>query len=147
MQDLLVKWLLRVVTEFKNGIGGEGAGGGLEKKNRMAQNFFCSSWRQSGLLEYLWLGKIPWRGAWKLTPVFLPGDCHGQKSLEGYSPQGHRELDTTEVTWHIHISLESKTVSFLSPLNLQSWTFPSVLLILLFSHAPVRDFGQKKQKN
>ena len=34
MQDLLVKWLLRVVTEFKNGIGGEGAGGGLEKKNK-----------------------------------------------------------------------------------------------------------------
>ena len=29
-------------------------------------------------------------------PVFLPGKSHGQKSLEGYSPQGHKELDTTE---------------------------------------------------
>ena len=30
------------------------------------------------------------------TPVFLPGESHGQRSLVGYSPRGHRELDTTE---------------------------------------------------
>ena len=30
------------------------------------------------------------------TPVFLPGDSHGQRSLEGYSPWGHKESDTTE---------------------------------------------------
>ena len=30
------------------------------------------------------------------TPVFLPGEFHGQRSLEGYSPWGHKELDTTE---------------------------------------------------
>ena len=29
-------------------------------------------------------------------PVFLPGEFHGQRSLVGYSPWGHRELDTTE---------------------------------------------------
>ena len=34
----------------------------------------------------LWVGKIPWRRAWPPTPVFLPGEFHGQKSLEGYSP-------------------------------------------------------------
>ena len=32
------------------------------------------------------------------TPVFLPGDAHGQRSLAGYSPQGCKESDTTEVT-------------------------------------------------
>ena len=32
------------------------------------------------------------------TPVFLPGESHGQRSLAGYSPWGHTELDTTEVT-------------------------------------------------
>ena len=32
------------------------------------------------------------------TPVFLPGECHGQRSLVGYSPRGHTEPDTTEVT-------------------------------------------------
>ena len=32
------------------------------------------------------------------TPVFLPGESHGQKSLVGYSPWSCKELDTTEVT-------------------------------------------------
>ena len=31
-------------------------------------------------------GKIPWRSAWKLTPVFLPGESYGQRNLAGYSP-------------------------------------------------------------
>ena len=30
------------------------------------------------------------------TPVFLPGEAHGQRSLVGYSPRGHEELDMTE---------------------------------------------------
>ena len=38
-----------------------------------------------------WVGKIPWRREWQPTPVFLPGE-----SLVGYSPWGHKELDTTE---------------------------------------------------
>ena len=33
-----------------------------------------------------WIGKTPWRRAWQPTPVFLPGDSHGQRSLVGYSP-------------------------------------------------------------
>ena len=45
-----------------------------------------------------WFGKIPWRRAWPPTPVFLPGESHGQRSLVGYSPRGHTESDTTEVT-------------------------------------------------
>ena len=45
-----------------------------------------------------WVGKIPWRRAWQLTPVFLPGESHGQRSPAGYSPKGCKELDMTEVT-------------------------------------------------
>ena len=45
-----------------------------------------------------WVRKIPWRRAWQPTSVFLPGESHGQRSLAGYSPWGHTELDTTEVT-------------------------------------------------
>ena len=33
-----------------------------------------------------WIGKIPWRRAWQATPVFLPGESHGQRRLAGYSP-------------------------------------------------------------
>ena len=42
--------------------------------------------------------KIPWRRAWQSTPVFLPAESHGQRTLEGYSPWGCKELDTAEVT-------------------------------------------------
>ena len=35
-----------------------------------------------------WVGKIPWRRKWQPTPVLLPGKCHGQRSLMGYSPRG-----------------------------------------------------------
>ena len=39
---------------------------------------------------------IPWRRKWQPTPIFLPGESHGQRSLVGYSPWGHKESDTTE---------------------------------------------------
>ena len=41
-----------------------------------------------------WVRKIPWGRAWHPTPVFLPGEPHEQRSLVGYSPQGHKESDT-----------------------------------------------------
>ena len=44
------------------------------------------------------LGRIPWRRRWHPTPVFLPGKFHGQRSLAGYSPWGHKEWGTTEAT-------------------------------------------------
>ena len=42
------------------------------------------------------VGKIPWRREWQPTPVFLPGESHGQKGLVGYSPWGCKQSDTTE---------------------------------------------------
>ena len=42
-----------------------------------------------------WVRKVPWRREWQPTPVFLPGEFHGQKSLVIYSPWGYRESDTT----------------------------------------------------
>ena len=43
-----------------------------------------------------WVRKIPWRRKWQPTPVFLPGESHGRRSLVGYSPRGRKESDTTE---------------------------------------------------
>ena len=54
-----------------------------------------------------WFGKIPWSRKWQLTPVFLPGKPHGQRSLEGYSPWGCKESDTTE---------QLSTLSYIPPL-------------------------------
>ena len=45
-----------------------------------------------------WVRKIPWRRKWQPTPVFSPGESHGQRNLVGYSPWGHKELDMTETT-------------------------------------------------
>ena len=45
--------------------------------------------------------EIPWSRKWQPAPLFLPVEFHGQRSLEGYSPWGHKELDTTEHT-HTH---------------------------------------------
>ena len=39
-----------------------------------------------------WVRKIPWRRKWQPTPVFLPGESHGQRSLAGYSPWGPKRV-------------------------------------------------------
>ena len=52
-----------------------------------------------------WVGKIPWRRKWQPTPVFLPGESHGQRSLVGYNQWGCKESDTIEHTYtrtHTH---------------------------------------------
>ena len=48
-------------------------------------------------------GSIPGSGrpleeGWQPTPVLLPGEFHGQRSLAGYSSHGHKDLDTTGAT-------------------------------------------------
>jgi len=42
------------------------------------------------------VGNITWGREWQPTPVFLSGEFHGQRSLAGYSPWGHKESDTTK---------------------------------------------------
>ena len=53
-----------------------------------------------------WVGKIAWRREWQPSPVFLPGNFHGQRSLAGYSPWDRKELDTNE---RLTLSLSSKS--------------------------------------
>ena len=67
-----------------------------------------------------WVGKIPWSRKWQPTPVFLPGKFHGQRSLAGYSPWGHRESDTTEHECG-HIMLCSLCTHFVE-CSLYDWT-------------------------
>ena len=53
-----------------------------------------SDGKHAGDLFDPWVGKIPWRRKWQPTPVFLPGESHGQGSPVGYSPWGRKESDT-----------------------------------------------------
>ena len=48
----------------------------------------CRSCKRPGFNP--WVGKIPWRRKWQPTPVFLPGESHGQRSPVGYNPWGRR---------------------------------------------------------
>ena len=51
-------------------------------------------WQQCGRPGFdPWVGKTPWRREWQPTPVFLLGEFHGQRSLVGYSPRGHKQSD------------------------------------------------------
>ena len=55
------------------------------------------------------VGKIPWKRAWQPSPVFLPREFLEQRSLVGYSPQGHKGLDMTEATSHTHTHTHTHT--------------------------------------
>ena len=52
-----------------------------------------------------WVRKIPWRRKWQPNPVFLLGESHGQRSLVGYSPWGHKELDATYQLNFFHLTV------------------------------------------
>ena len=49
----------------------------------------CQSWRRR---FDPWVGKIPWRRVWQTTPVFLPGELHGQRRMAGCSLWGHNRV-------------------------------------------------------
>ena len=52
-----------------------------------------------------WIKKIPWRGNWQPTPVFLPGKPHGQRSMAVYSPWGCKDLITKQLPQHLYLSV------------------------------------------
>ena len=71
-------------------------------------NFFSGKWNFFYLFRCIY-GIIFWRSEWQSTPVFLPGEFHGQRSLAGYSPCGRKESDTTErlTQTHTHTHTEN----------------------------------------
>ena len=64
--------------QLRKGGKREGFPGGASGKEPACQ---CRRYKRHGFDP--WISKIPWRRTWQPTPVFLPGECHGQKSLEG----------------------------------------------------------------
>ena len=71
--------------------------------------------------------KIPWRRQWLTTPVFLSGELHGQRSLVGYSPWGHRvrhdwatNIFTFKTIYLERTSLVAQTVKCL-PTMWETW--------------------------
>ena len=74
---------------------------GLKQYKGFPSGFLkCRTCRRLGFDP--WVRKILWRRAWQPTPVFLPGESHWQRSLEGYSPWGQKSQ-----TWLKQLSTHS----------------------------------------
>ena len=80
-----------------------------------------------------WIEKILWRRKWQSTPVFLPGEFHGQGILVGYSPWSCKVLDTTEQLTHMslyHVFIcifLSVSFDYIFISSLINWLFNSIL--------------------
>ena len=84
-----------------------GLPGGASGKESACQ---CRRHRSCGFNP--WARKIPWRRKCQPTLVFLPGESHGQRSLVGYSPWGHKESDTTEWLTHTTCGSDGKASAY-----------------------------------
>ena len=80
----------------------------LVVRNQFANAGKCERCERLGFNP--WVRKIPWSRKWQPTPVFLPGESYGQRSLVGYSPWGRKELDmTVSVCVHPHVPAPART--------------------------------------
>ena len=71
-----------------------------------------------------WVGKIPWKGKWQPTPVFLPGESHGQRGLVGCSPWGLQRIpDMTESAQHARTHSPCAPSPVLQALHHLLWSF------------------------
>ena len=85
-----------------------------------------------------WVETIPWRRAWQRTPLFLPGESHGQRSLGGWLSIGLQSL--TQLKW-LHTQTHIKAYILTWPdFSFEGFTFP--FLPFAFQIFPPIIFGQ-----
>ena len=67
-----------------------------------------------------------WRRQWHPTPVLLPGESHGWRSLVGWGPWGREESDTTErLRFHFHFHPLEKEMA--TPSSVLAWRIPGTV--------------------
>ena len=93
-----------------------------------------------------WVGKIPLRRAWQPTAVSLPGESHGQRSLEGCSPWGPKMSDTTEATEHTSLLRASESLKRLFTIRKHLQCHPRVTVSFILFHLHVGVKFQSKQR-
>ena len=107
----------------------------------VVKNSTCQQRRRKRWGFDSWVEKTPCGKKWQPSPVFLPGESHGQRSLVGYSPWGLKELDTMEwLSTHTHTA-QPKTkgtweerifgtvTSAIAPAITDSWGESSIQMI------------------
>ena len=98
LQARILEW---VAMSFSRGSSQPMDGTLVSMSPALSGGFFTTSttWEAQCNVE-TWVQSLgwenPWRWEWLPTQVFWPGDFHGQSSLTGCSPWGHKELDTTK---------------------------------------------------
>ena len=94
-----MRWFDGITDALDMNLGNFGRWWGTGKSDML---HFMGSWRVGHYLKTeqtarnLQRYSSLWRRRWQPTPVFLPGEFHGQKSLVGYSPRGCKDLDPNE---------------------------------------------------
>ena len=83
-----------------------------------------------------WVGKISWRRKQQPTPVLLPGESHGWRSLVGYSPWSRKESDTTERFHFLLFHFLEPSPSGPSDNCISNHIQTLLPLVLLFSNLP-----------
>ena len=78
-----------------------------------------------------WVGKSPWRRKWQPTPVILPGQSRGQRSLVGCNPWDHKESDTTELLSTREIRAFDFRMLPQTPRSFGDYTVHSIYTLLL----------------
>ena len=96
----------------------------------------CQCWRHVRLQFDPRIGKSPWRRKWQATPVLLSGESHRQRSPVGYSPQHHKESETTQHTrTQIRILKRSHSpLAIYSHAKLLQCYWPYIFLTLYVTH-------------
>ena len=93
-----------------------------------------SAWQRRGCRRCgfnPWVGKIPWSRKWQLTPVFLPGKSHGQRSLAGYNPGGSKRVrhnwatKSTQTRTHLSSHISSAFKQYVSSTSVNLVKSPS----------------------
>ena len=103
----------------------------------MVKNPPASAGPRRDLRFHPWVGKIPWRRTWQPTPVFLPGESQGQRSLASYSPWGHKESNVTKwLSTHLctPIPLEPSSLSPSHPCGSPQSPRPGLLCYTAAAH-------------
>ena len=87
-----------------------------------------------------WVGKIPWRRKWQPTPVFLPGEFCGQRSLVGCSPQRHTESDQLKQLSTRYLYPVERLKFFKKPRISNTGKIQSIFHLLLQEYNPLETY-------
>ena len=100
---------------------------GLPRWQCSGEESACQCKRQKKHEFDPWVRKIPWHRKWQHTPVLLPRQFHGQRSLAGYNLWSHKEPDMTEYACTLYKPVCSEFVVMgVSILSHPSWPFSSL---------------------